>query len=211
MKKVSLIVLLALVLQSVIYGQASNEDIRTRMTLGLRVGANLSNVYDESGEEFVADPKIGLVAGGYLSIPIGKFLGVQPGVYYSQKGFEGSGRLLGSPYEVKRTSSFLDVPLLLEIKPVGLITIVAGPQFSYLLKQKDEFKTNLGTVEQEEEFENDDIRKNIMGLTGGVDVNLNNLVIGVRAAWDVQKNGEDGASTPRYKNVLYQATLGFRF
>lgn len=211
MKKVSLIVLLALVLQSVIYGQASNEDIRTRMTLGLRVGANLSNVYDESGEEFVADPKIGLVAGGYLSIPIGKFLGVQPGVYYSQKGFEGSGKLLGSPYEVKRTSSFLDVPLLLEIKPVGLITIVAGPQFSYLLKQKDEFKTDLGTVEQVEEFENDDIRKNIMGITGGVDVNLNNLVIGVRAAWDVQKNGKDGASTPRYKNVLYQATLGFRF
>lgn len=210
MKKLLMAVLFMASVSGILQAQ-SNDDIRERLSIGLRVGGNLSNVYDEQGDNFVADNKIGFVAGGFLSIPIGRFLGFQPGAYYSQKGFEGSGNILGAPYAFTRTSSFLDIPLLLEIKPVGFLTIVAGPQYSYLLRQKDEFETNLGTVEQEEEFENDDIRKNIFGLTGGVDFNVNNLVIGARAAFDVQRNGEDGSNTPRYKNVLYQATIGWRF
>jgi hypothetical protein len=51
-----------------------------------------------------------------------------------------------------------------------------------------------------------------MGLVGGVDFNVNNLVLGLRAAWDIKKNEGDGnSSTPRYKNMLFQATVGFRF
>ena len=210
MKKLIIAVMITATFVGFLQAQ-SNADMRDKFSIGVRVGGNLSNVYDEQGDNFVADAKLGFVAGGFLSIPIGSFLGVQPGAYYSQKGFEGSGNILGSPYAFNRTSSFLDIPILLEIKPISFLTIVAGPQYSYLLRQKDEFETNLGTVEQEQEFENDDIRKNIFGLTGGVDINVNNFVIGARAAWDVQRNGDDGSDTPRYKNVLYQATLGLRF
>jgi hypothetical protein len=71
-----------------------------------------------------------------------------------------------------------------------------------------------GTISatQEQDFDNDNLRKNTYGLTGGVDFNINNFVLGVRSAWDVKNNDGDGNSTTsRYKNMLYQATLGYRF
>ena len=46
-------------------------DNREKLFFGLKVGTNLSNVYDTQGENFVADSKFGLAAGGFVSIPIG--------------------------------------------------------------------------------------------------------------------------------------------
>jgi hypothetical protein len=115
-------------------------------------------------------------------------------------------------YEYTRTSNFIDVPLLIAFKPTPVITILAGPQYSYLIKQKDVIKSGSFTDEQEEEFENDNLRRNVLCFLGGIDFNLSNVIIGTRVGWDLQDNNGDGTSTnPRYKNVWYQATLGFAF
>jgi len=93
-----------------------------------------------------------------------------------------------------------------------MFTFVAGPQYSYLISSKDVFDTSFLNVELEQEFENDNLRKNTLCLQGGVDVNLKSIVIGTRVGWDLLQNNEDGSSTtPRYKNVWYQATVGYRF
>lgn len=147
-----------------------------------------------------------------MSIPIGMYMGVQPEILFSQKGFQATGNILGSPYEFTRTTNYIDIPLLFAIKPSRNLTILAGPQYSYLLKQKDVFANGVTTIEQEQEFANDDIRKNTLCFLGGIDVNLDNLVVGARIGWDILNNNGDGSSTtPRYKNIWYQATIGYRF
>lgn len=147
-----------------------------------------------------------------MGIPLGSFLGIQPELLYSQKGFKATGTLLGSPYSLTRTTNYLDVPILIALKPIGLITILVGPQYSYLLSQKDVYDNSIMTVVQEQTFKNENIRKNTFGILGGVDINLGNLVIGARVGWDITNNNGDGTSTtPRYKNAYYQATLGYRF
>ena len=152
------------------------------------------------------------MGGAFASIPIGTYIGIQPEFLYSQKGFQGSGNILGLPYKLTRTTTFIDVPILVQLKPSSFFTIVAGPQYSYLVKQKDVFENGITTIEQENEFENDNLRKNIFCFTGGFDVNVSQLVVGARAGWDIQNNNGDGSSTtPRYKNMWYQVTLGFRF
>jgi len=89
---------------------------------------------------------------------------------------------------------------------------MAGPQYSYLLKQTDVFTNGSTSIAQEKEFENDNVRKNTLCFAGGMDINLKHIVLGVRAAWDVQNNNGDGSSTtPRYKNAWYQFTFGYRF
>ena len=187
-------------------------DNRTKLSLGVKAGVNLSNVYDSEGEDFVADSKAGFALGGFISIPIGKYFGIQPEVLFSQKGFKSSGTFLGSSYEVTRTTNFIDVPILVSFKPIESVSILFGPQFSYLSKQIDDFEGGTISSTQEQEFSNSNIRKNIFGLTGGVDFNIDPMVIGVRAGWDVKNNNGDGTSdTPRYKNMWYQATIGFRF
>jgi hypothetical protein len=139
-------------------------------------------------------------------------VGIQPEVLFSQKGYKSTGTYLGNTYSMTRTTDFIDIPLLVAFKPVEIVTIVAGPQFSYLLKQKDEFTGGSITSTQEHDFSNDNYRKNTLSVLGGADVNIDHLILGARIGWDVEKNNGDGTSTtPRYKNMWYQATVGYRF
>lgn len=206
------ILLFALLFGTTIYSNAQDTDYSEQLHFGLKLGTNYSNVYDTKGEEFTADAKFGLATGAFLVIPIGTFFAIQPELLLSQKGFKGSGTLLGSPYTLKRTTNYLDIPILVSFRPIKQITILAGPQYSYLMSQKDEFTYGATSIDQEKEFKNDNFRKNTFCFLGGVDVNINHLVVGGRLGWDVLDNKGDGTSnTPRYKNAWYQLTLGYRF
>lgn len=212
MKKLILVFAFATFMFGSIFAQKSSADFREKLTFGVKAGANLSNVYDSQGEQFNADPKLGLAAGVFVALPLGKYFGIQPEILFSQKGYKGSGSILGSNYSFSYTSNYIDVPLLLAFKPISLITVVVGPQYSFLVKDNYTFNSALINVDQEYEFENDNIRKNTLSFLGGIDFNLNRIVIGTRVGWDLQANKGDGTSeTPRYKNIWYQATIGFRF
>lgn len=183
-----------------------------KLYIGIKAGTNYSNVYDVNGNQFAADAKFGFVGGAFLSIPIVKYLGLQPEVLFSQKGFTATGSILGLNYTFTRTTNFIDIPLLIALKPIPGITILAGPQYSFLLKQTDVFTNAILSSTQEQEFNNNNIRKNIMCFLGGIDFNFHSLVLGTRAGWDIQNNNGDGTSSnPQYKNVWYQGTLGLRF
>ncbi|NTU94938.1 MAG: PorT family protein [Bacteroidales bacterium] len=212
MKKVILVFAFATFMFGSIFAQKNSADFREKLSFGVKAGVNLSNVYDSQGEQFNADSKLGLAAGVFVALPLGKYFGIQPEILFSQKGYKGSGSILGSDYSFSYTSNYIDVPLLLAFKPISLITIVAGPQYSFLIKDNYTFNSALINIDQEYEFENDNIRKNTLSFLGGVDFNLNRIVIGTRVGWDLQANKGDGTSeTPRYKNIWYQATIGFRF
>ena len=65
--------------------------------------------------------------------------------------------------------------------------------------------------EAQEEFNNENIRKNILGAVAGFDVNLTNFVISGRVSFDFLTNNGDGTNTTlRYKNELVQLTVGFK-
>ena len=182
-----------------------------QLAIGLKGGTNYSNEYDSKGGTFTSEAKFGLAGGIFITIPLGNIIGVQPEILFSQKGFKATGSVLGSPYSLTRTTNYIDVPLMLQIKPLEFFTIVLGPQYSYLLKQNDKFSSAVLTTEQSKEFNNDNVRKNILGFVGGVDINLKSMVVGLRIGRDFQNNNGDGTSTtPRYKNAWLQGTLGFR-
>lgn len=204
--KTKLLFLLALLLSSGIALQA-----QTTSSFGAKAGLNVSNVWDEEGQDFVADSKAGFAGGIFVSLPIGGFLGVQPELLVSQKGFKASGSLLGNAYTFNRTSTFIDVPLQLQVRPISAITLLAGPQFSFLVKEKDVFESGFFSSEQEEAFENVNIRRNILGFVAGVDFNVTPMVLSAKVGWDFMNNHGDGTSeAPRYKNSWFQLTAGFR-
>jgi Outer membrane protein beta-barrel domain len=204
MKKVILsIVAIAFILQL--------SNAQSGFLFGVKGGANYSNQYDSKTSDFSATSKFGFAGGAFFAIPIGKYIGIQPEILFSQKGFKAEGKVLGSAYDLTRTTNYIDVPLLLTIKPIEYVSIVVGPQYSYLIKQKDVFTNNIFSSEQTQQFTNENLRKNVLGFVGGLDINVKNLVIGLRAGWDVQNNNGDGTTTtPRYKNAWTQATVGFR-
>ncbi|MFY9158262.1 porin family protein [Aquirufa ecclesiirivi] len=192
-------------------GQSSTSRFWDGFKLGIKAGANFSNVYDTQGEAFKADGKVGFVGGAFLEVPLSDYLGIRPEVLYSQKGFQASGQYLGMPYSFTRTTDYIDIPILLTIKPVSMLTINAGPQFSFLMKQKDVFTSTLLSNQQQQDFSNDNYRKNLMSITAGIGLNFGIVILDLRANYDLQQNNGDGTTTtPRYKNAWYQATLGFR-
>ena len=189
----------------------SDVDIRNRPSFGVKAGINRSNVWDEQGQDFQADAKTGFVGGAFLSLPFTTLIGVQPEILISQKGLQGSGTLLTIPYTFSRTSTYLDVPLLVQIKPIQAFTIVFGPQYAYHLSDRTSYSFGGNNTVLQEEFDNDNIRKNILGFLIGADFNANHVVVSGRAGWDFLNNNGDGTSTtPRYKNQWIQITLGFK-
>ncbi|MCX6257436.1 MAG: porin family protein [Bacteroidia bacterium] len=208
------LIFMIVAITAIVYQSSAQEysiDSRSNLQFGFKMGVNYSNVYDTKGDAFNTDPKIGFATGTFIAIPIGRFLGIQPEILFSQKGFRGTGVILGSTYDLTRTTSYIDVPLLFSVKPVGFLTLLAGPQYSYLLKQKDVFANASTSIVQEQEFENDNIRRNTLCFLGGLDLNIFRFVLSGRVGWDILNNNGNGTSTtPRYKNVWYQFTLGFR-
>ena len=212
MKKIILFIAAVSLMVGNIKAQEFGTDYREKPQFGFKIGANISNVYDTKGEAFQADGKFGFVIGAFGEIPLGKYVGIHPEILFSQKGFKATGIILGSTYNFTRTSNFIDIPLLVTLKPSEFLTIMAGPQYSYLIKQTDVFANATTSIAQEQEFVNENIRKNLFCFTGGFDINIQHIVIGLRAGWDITNNNGDGTSTtPRYKNVWYQGTIGFRF
>lgn len=213
MKKVSLVIVAFIALSQFAKAQDnSSTDNRDKFKFGLKAGLNFANVYDEEGEEFRADGKFGAVGGLFAAIPIGTYIGIQPELLISQKGFKATGMLLGTSYEYTHTTNYLDVPVYFAVKPSEFITLLAGPQFSYLASSKDVFGAGENSIEQEQEFENDNIRRNTLSFSAGADITLRHVVIGARASWDLFDNKGDGtSSTPRYKNQWLQFTIGYTF
>jgi hypothetical protein len=211
MKKSLFTIAAFLLMAGAMTAQETGSNTSDKIHIGAKVGANYSNIYDTQGEKYNADGKIGFAAGGFISIPIGRYLGIQPEILFSQKGFKATSSVLGTDVTLTRTTNYIDVPIFLALKPSEMLTILVGPQYSYLIKQKDVFTNPITNIETTQDFDTDNIRKNILCLVGGVDINLSSFVVGARVGLDMTNNNGDGTSTtPRYKNVWVQVTVGFR-
>lgn len=101
---------------------------------------SLNGLLDFSQGMVKAGNLTGFFAGAYAGIPIDNILSIEPGVYYSQKGYELRGALnvkgmefLGANAKASIQSQYIDVPLLLKAN-IGGLQLFAGPQLSYLVK-----------------------------------------------------------------------------
>jgi hypothetical protein len=83
-------------------------------------------------------PVIGFYGGGYANIPVSSNVSVEPGIYYSSKGYALTGaytvkgiEILTADATAKLHNDYIEMPVLLKGKFKGL-QIFAGPQLSYL-------------------------------------------------------------------------------
>lgn len=204
--------LAVLITTSCVWAQNTDNDYLHQIDLGLKIGANYSDVYDTEGNEFNPQGKMGFAAGFFANIPITEYVGIQPELLYSEKGFKATGNGLGNTYEFSRTSSYLDFPVFLTLKPIDYFTIMVGPQYSYLLSQRNSFTNGTSSIETERNIDNEDTRSHTFGLVGGFDVYIQHFVVGTRIGLDAFRNtSEDGSIVPAYKYVWLQGTVGYRF
>lgn len=202
---VSLFCSTAVLAQSTTSSEPYTMDSREELSVGIKAGMNYSNVYSESGDGYVADAKFGFAGGVFVAIPLSQLIGIQPELMFSQKGFKTQGTF----FDGKITSSYLDLPIHLQIKPTENISLLAGPQFSYLLSTKYELN---GFSAIDEENMNDNNNRATLGISAGIDFTVQNFLISARGSWDLSKvNKDNSTSDINYKNQLFQVTLGYKF
>lgn len=209
MKKLLLTMLTVFPLMIQGSAQTAKSDLRNNIIVGIKGGANYSRPYDHYG--FNAEGRIGIAAGYFFSLPITTNFGIQPEILFAQKNFRATGRLIGDRYDFTRIVSYLEAPVLLAFKPHRMLTILAGPQYSLLVQQVDNFPDGSNSMQQQKMLDNAKARKQVLGFVAGTDVTINRFVIGLRVGLDMQNNSvEKSAPIPLYKNAWLQGTVGFR-
>jgi hypothetical protein len=115
------------------------------INLGVKVGANLSDV---SGVSFKDGFKFGYHAGFFSELMLTKKFGIQPEILFSETNLR-AGDSLGSLYNgisitdiAKVKLQYISIPILLNYKPIPLLTLQAGPQFGILMNQTKPLNAN---------------------------------------------------------------------
>lgn len=179
------------------------------INVGVKAGANFSNIIKSGDSDFETDYKTGFNVGLTLEIPLNERLSFAPEVVYSQKGYKAH-TAFG---DFTQTTDFIEAPILAKINVVDRFNIVVGPQVSFLLSTKNKFESGFGAVEEKYKEDSDKFRKSLVGGVIGASFDLSsNIDLHGRYALDFQKNNEDGTSeTPQFRNQVFQVGLGFKF
>ncbi|MCR5887651.1 PorT family protein [Hymenobacter sp. J193] len=217
MKKTSLLVAAALVAGALASSSAHAQGIR----LGFKGGANYSNLSGDLVNENRFQNKWGAHGGimANISFTDDGFLSIQPEVLYSQKGFKfDESELFGIvKYQGSRTYNYIDVPVLVKINADGFF-FEAGPQYSYLLKVKDEtersFNGGLSYAKYSGTEDLDDVNRSEIGYAAGLGYQSTaGFLVGIRyngSFTDFAKDGYTGdADVRNARNSVFQASIGY--
>ncbi len=177
-------------------------------SIGIKGGANFSNIIRTGDSNYETDYKTGFHAGIFVEIPIVDRLSFQPELLFSQKGFKNQGAL----GELSQTTNWVEVPILAKINATKSFNIVLGPQVSFLTKTTNKYDGAFGSAEQIIEEDSDNLKKSIVGGVLGIGFDLTNKVsLNGRYALDLQKNERGRSEIPEYRNQVWQVGLGLKF
>ena len=203
---------------------------KAQITYGVQAGAtianwkgdalqSLNNVVDLSNGFITTKSKTGISIGGYLNIPVSDKISFEPGLQYAQKGYTMQGNLkidalkfLGANASAKVEAHYIDVPLVLKAEVAKGLSIYAGPQLSYLVKNN--LHLNAGVLGISLYNNKIDITDNFnrvdMGIAGGIGYKFDNG-FNIKAGYDYGLSKLDKNDNFKAYNRVAKITVGFSF
>lgn len=176
---------------------------------------NLNNLLDFTNGAVTTKMVSGFFAGAHAIIPVAQSVSLEPGLYYTEKGYSMTGSLnikgigfLGANAKAILSSQYVDIPVLLKIDAGGF-QIFAGPQFSYLMKAN--LKTTAGvlgfnilnsTMDATQQFNRWDA-----GLTGGIGFKIGSG-LNISASYDYGLSKIDANKSANAYNQGFKVGVG---
>ncbi|RNI32643.1 PorT family protein [Rufibacter immobilis] len=191
--------------------------------IGIKAGANYSNISGDLDNEDIYENKFGFVGGltANFNLTSDGFLSIQPELLYSQRGYQykdeqytiGSGaNAINYRSEGNVNFNYLDLPIALRVNAGGLF-FEAGPQASYLLGIKDKSETFLGDNRSttERKIEKDDLSEFEIGYIAGLGYQTQNgLSLNLRYNGSINSLAkDDNDELTNARHSAFQLTLGF--
>ncbi|OXA70461.1 hypothetical protein B0A67_15710 [Flavobacterium aquidurense] len=165
--------------------------------IGAKAGANMNKL---DGQAFDDGFEFGYQLGGFVYFNLTDFIGLQGEVLFNQTNTKLSNDyrdVFDNVFKKDKTLNYVSVPVLLRLNSEGLITIVTGPQFSFLANTDHSVSQNGKKL-----FKNTDF-----SFVAGAEVNIRPLTLYARYVWgfsDVSNFGDKANSQQ------IQAGLGLR-
>jgi hypothetical protein len=186
------------------------------ITAGFKIGVNYADVFGDDvaameallGADFKS--KLGLCAGGFIQINLGKVLAIQPEFLYTMKGARMEEEILGETLKVAFNLSYLEVPVLVKLMiptPGGVKpSLFVGPSISFKLSTK--LKTEFLGDTTEEDL-SDDMENTGFGLIFGGGLDFGKLRFDVRYSLGLTSISiyED----EEIKNGVFSLKVGYSF
>ncbi|MEJ7736521.1 MAG: porin family protein [Chitinophagaceae bacterium] len=224
MKKIHLL-LVAVMLISLITANA-----QTIPSFGIRAGVAFTNWQGDAVQSLdklvnVSDgivdtrSKTGFFAGGYMNIPVSHIFSVEPGIYFTQKGYTMNGNLeikaiqfLGADAIARVQSSYIDLPLLIRANISGGLQAYAGPQISYLAKNNLHLDAGIIGISlfQRDVDMTDNFKRWDAGITGGLAYQFQNG-LNIQAGYEHGLSRVDAQGNFKSYNRVVKVGLGFTF
>ena len=177
-------------------------------SFGVKGGVNFATLSAETdpGPDF--GYRIGLIAGGFFTWPMGSHLDVQPEGLFSQQGatVEGSGV---DHITIKLDSIVVPVLVRYKLRPTGQgLILFGGPSVGFNVKAKA--SASIGDQEITDDF-SDEVESVDYALVFGAGWESGRFLIDGRYTWglSVLSNDPDDADQTRHRVVAVMA--GFRF
>lgn len=181
--------------------------------------SNLNDLVEFADGYVVTKGRTGFHAGGFVQIPLSEVFSIEPGVYYSQKGYSLEGNMqigkldfLSASATADVQSHYIDVPVLVKANIAKGLQLFAGPQVSYLAKNNlrvqagalgfNVFKRDMDITKQFNELD--------VALVGGIGYQFDNG-FSINAAYDHGLSRLDKNSNFESYNRVFKIGVGFAF
>lgn len=179
---------------------------------------NFKNLLEFTDGMITTSNHSGFFAGGYASIPVGAIISIEPGLYYTQKGYQVRGELQGKGVEflgvnanAKLNTNYIEMPVLIKANVSGF-QVFAGPQVSYLASA--DLRTTAGVLGfnllNSKLDATDKFNRWDLGLTGGVGYQFSNGV-NVMASYDHGLSKVDANQNFNSYNRAFKVGVGITF
>jgi Outer membrane protein beta-barrel domain len=177
---------------------------------GVKGGVILADLHeDDNGQTTPFDFRTGLVAGGFVTWPLGSRLEIQPEVLFTQKGAkveQGGGTLT-------QKLDYVDVPVLASYRIFGApgrhLAVFAGPAFGVRVRAKSSASFSGGSTVEDDV--SDQVARTDLAIVGGAAYHRGRLVVDGRYSWGFSDIDQDKSDDVKIRNRGISFLAGWRF
>jgi hypothetical protein len=203
---------------------------QAQVRFGIRAGVNVSGWQGDavnSLQDFVqlssgvaqTETRTGFHAGTYVTLPVTSYFAVEPGLFYSQKGYTMTGTFssntldfLNARATVVNQAHYIDMPVLAKVYVAKGFHLFAGPQMSYLVNNTVRARASvLGfSLLNQDLNTTGNFQKWDVGLTGGLGYKFENG-INLQAGYEHGLRRLDAQNSFDTYNRVAKVSLGYEF
>lgn len=169
---------------------------------GVKAGVNFANLSVDPDPDEDLKARTGLIAGGFVTLPIGSVFAIQPEALFAQKG----SKVEIDPVTTTLKLTYLEFPVLARIG-TDSFHVFAGPSFN--VKLNAEVTVEGDDTDITEEFD-DDVKGSDVGLVVGVGFGGSVFSFDARVQWGLTDINDDPTTTAEVKNTSVAVMVGIR-